>query len=233
MTTITADGIAIDCPDPLALARFYAGLLGVKPRDDYVIPPDGIINLWFQPVEGYRAPTWPSQERGQQLHLDFASDDHEATIKLALSLGATLTRRWEGYHSPILFDPVGHPFCLTDSATPGISLATLNVDCEDPRELAVFYQQLLGGHVEEYGEWTNLTRDGELAFSFQRAVGYQPPTWPTQERGQQMHIDFHSDDRSSEVREVVALGAIETGEVHDGFTVLLDPAGHPFCICDA
>lgn len=231
MHGITANGICIDCPDPLALAKFYAGLLGVEPRDDYVVPSSGVINLWFQPVTGYQAPTWPTQKRGQQLHLDFGSNDVAAAVDLAISLGATLTAPRVGYHAPILLDPVGHPFCLIKADDPGVMLAALNFDCTDHISLATFYQHMLGGEIDHFPEWANLYREGEITLSFQHAERYQPPTWPTQERGQQMHIDFHSARRPNAVVHAQRGGATLI-EDHTSFSVLRDPAGHPFCICD-
>lgn len=233
MTTLTADGIAIDCPDPLALASFYAGLLDVPADGNYVRPPGSDMNIWFQHVANYQPPSWPTQERGQQLHLDFAAHDQEATIQRALALGATLTERRPGFHYPIMLDPVGHPFCLVtpNSAENAVTLAALNFDCDNVPHLVEFYHHLLGGTIEHFPEWSNLHRDGKLLLSFQHAEGYQPPTWPTQERGQQMHIDFHSDNRDESVREAIAVGA-QLQVIHTNFSVLLDPAGHPFCICD-
>lgn len=233
MATLTADAIAIDCPNPSDLAKFYADLLGVEPNEHYVRLPESNINLWFQAVEGYQPPTWPTQERGQQLHLDFASGNHERDITHAVDLGATLTGRLDGYHSPILLDPVGHPFCLVSPvpSNSGISLVTLNFDAEDVPQLIGFYHHLLGGTIEPFTAGANLRRSGEITFSFQHAEGYRPPTWPTQERGQEMHIDFHSDDRSAAVADAVCNGAT-LQDVEQHFTVLLDPAGHPFCICD-
>lgn len=91
-----------------------------------------------------------------------------------------------------------------------------------------FYADLLG--VDADGDCIRLF-DGGLEIWFQKVENYQPSTWPTQERGQQMHFDLHTDDRETEVIRAVAMGATIESE-QTGFTVMKDPAGHPFCICN-
>lgn len=234
MPNLILDSIAIDCPDAHELAAFYAQLLGVAQRNDAIHVRDGNLEIWFQQVEGYQSPTWPTQERGQQVHLDFGVSDVDAAIERAVQLGAILTERREDYHYPILLDPVGHPFCLieaNDDSAKQIEVSALNFDSANASELAAFYQGLIGGTIDEFPEWMNLERENELNLSFQSVADYQPPTWPTQERGQQIHIDFHTDDREAEVNRAIQLGA-SLQVMEQGFTVLLDPAGHPFCICD-
>ena len=68
---------------------------------------------------------------------------------------------------------------------------------------------------------------------FQQATGYQPPVWPPVD-GQQrpmMHFDFQVGDLDSAVADAVALGAtLADDQPQDNVRVLLDPAGHPFCL---
>ena len=63
---------------------------------------------------------------------------------------------------------------------------------------------------------------------------YQRPVWPTEE-GQQrpmMHFDFQVADLDGAVAEAVALGAtLADHQPQQNVRVLLDPAGHPFCLC--
>lgn len=110
-----------------------------------------------------------------------------------------------------------------------LQLDSIAIDCPDPEELARFYGELL--RVDVDGDCIHLL-DGGLEIWFQKVEHYQPPTWPTQERGQQIHFDLHTDDRQSEVVRAVALGASIASEDAVGFTVMLDPAGHPLCICN-
>jgi hypothetical protein len=47
-----------------------------------------------------------------------------------------------------------------------------------------------------------------------------------------MHFDFQVGDLDSAVAEAVALGAsLASAQPQENVRVLLDPAGHPFCLC--
>ncbi|MFJ8432857.1 VOC family protein [Kitasatospora sp. NPDC094019] len=112
--------LVLDCPDPAALARFYAGLLGGEvdrpdPRwsldEDWstLHTPDGRV-LCFQRVAGYRPPRWPDPEHPQQAHLDVDVPDLATADPAVRALGATLLRDAGGWL--VYADPVGHPLCL-------------------------------------------------------------------------------------------------------------------------
>ena len=122
MTTIRFNVTALDCPDPLELADFYAKLTGleVEPLGD-VAPQDvewiellheGKPTIAFQKVPAYVTPTWPEGPVPQQLHIDFAVDDLDTAEGVALSLGATKSTFQPGQTFRVYLDPVGHPFCL-------------------------------------------------------------------------------------------------------------------------
>lgn len=107
------DTVAIDCPDATALAEFYHQLLGYELVQEHASlkNPDG-PDIWFQEVEGYRPPTWPTQERGQQIHFDLVVPDLETGIREAIAIGATdiPDQTTDSFH--VMLDPAGHPFCL-------------------------------------------------------------------------------------------------------------------------
>lgn len=112
---------------------------------------------------------------------------------------------------------------------------TLVLDCPDARSLAGFYGALLDWTVtvDDDGTWAEVRpADGSSCISFQQVDGYRPPEWPAQAVPQQMHLDVVVDDLDTGAGAVVALGALQT-EHQPGttFRVLLDPAGHPFCLC--
>ncbi len=111
MADITLGALAIDCPNPLELATFYSKLLGLEMNgDDAILTPEG-REIWFQEVENYRAPTWPTQERGQQMHFDFTVVDLGTAQAYAIDLGAKLVDDGQdSFH--VFLDPAGHPFCL-------------------------------------------------------------------------------------------------------------------------
>lgn len=245
MATLSVDSIAVDCPDPVALASFYAGLLGVESRGDFVLLPNDQVEIWFQQVENYLPPTWPTQERGQQVHFEMVTNDIPAAVKRALELGATKADpQPDESEWTVMLDPAGHPFCLcipfdNIDAPPHpdtevwVALAAVTFDCPDGEQLWKFYWQL--GELtpqDVNGMAPALVADTGLIVLIQQVDGYLAPTWPTQERGQQIHIDFHTSDRASQVARAEELGA-KLQEVNKSFTVMLDPAGHPFCICDS
>jgi catechol 2,3-dioxygenase-like lactoylglutathione lyase family enzyme len=117
------DTVVLDCPDPLALAEFYAGLLGQEIADDgddswQSLRGDGSgVSLAFQRATGYVAPSWPDGPP-QQLHLDLTVDDFVTSHHRAVELGATpLSPKSppepgddNGFR--VYADPAGHPFCL-------------------------------------------------------------------------------------------------------------------------
>jgi hypothetical protein len=59
------------------------------------------------------------------------------------------------------------------------------------------------------------------------------PVWPEVEGSQQMmmHLDIEVEDLPAAVEHAVELGATEAGfQPQDNVRVMLDPAGHPFCL---
>lgn len=119
MPNARISAIAIDCPNPDALCGFYTDLLGIeRSSPDAFMLGDG-LEVWFQQVEGYQPPTWPTQERGQQIHFDLDADDRPAMIGKAIGLGATVADPNPGGSFTVLLDPAGHPFCLCDPREEG------------------------------------------------------------------------------------------------------------------
>ena len=103
--------LVIDCPDPRALAEFYARLLSqpvTYDSEDFVVvaESDRTSGLAFQRATEYRPPTWPSPETPQQMHLDVMVEDPAAARTHVLRLGAT------HLDGDVYADPAGHPFCL-------------------------------------------------------------------------------------------------------------------------
>jgi len=109
------------------------------------------------------------------------------------------------------------------------------LDTPDPRRLAAFYAELLGWHTaEDSPGWVVLRpAAGGVGLSFQRDPGHARPTWPA-ERGKQrmqLHLDIEVDDLRAEVDRAVGLGAsVADAQPQEHVRVLLDPAGHPFCL---
>lgn len=116
---IFLDSICLDCEweQIPAMVKFYSELLGYRaePLDEDTMPavigPHASIS--FQPVEGYRPPTWPTETRGQQAHLDLIVKDLFAAAAFARSIGARDAAAQFGHTWQVMLDPAGHPFCLT------------------------------------------------------------------------------------------------------------------------
>ena len=107
--------VTIDAPDAVALARFYAGLLGMEVT--YEGPEGGLISgdgtsLMFQQVSDYHAPQWPDPAHPQQAHLDILVDDLDVVQGRAVELGAAVVTG-ESPQFRTLVDPAGHPFDIT------------------------------------------------------------------------------------------------------------------------
>jgi predicted enzyme related to lactoylglutathione lyase len=118
--------VVLDCPDPLALARFYQALVGGEVnRAD---PRWGLGAtfatlhlgtgpvLTFQGVRDHRAPRWPDPGYPQQFHLDVEVADLDVAQRQVAGLGGELLhvdpRGWR-----VFADPAGHPFCLLRGAS--------------------------------------------------------------------------------------------------------------------
>ena len=111
----------------------------------------------------------------------------------------------------------------------GLRFVGISLDCADPAELAHFYLRLLGGRVL----WSRPNSVGVqlsgLLLVPQRVAGYRPPVWPG---ASIVHLDFTADEQLDEpVKRAIELGArLADPQPDERWAVLLDPAGHPFCI---
>jgi catechol 2,3-dioxygenase-like lactoylglutathione lyase family enzyme len=90
----------LDCPDPRALAAFYAQVLGMQvneDEEDWVVigRVPGARELAFQRVTTWVPPRWPDPRFPQQLHLDIRVDDVDAA------------EREQGFR--VFADPAGCP----------------------------------------------------------------------------------------------------------------------------
>jgi catechol 2,3-dioxygenase-like lactoylglutathione lyase family enzyme len=112
MTTLSS-------PDPPALARFYARLLGWQIETEEarwvtLRNPAGGVRLGFHIEDVYTPPVWPSQPGAQIMmaHLEIRVDDMEAACAYAQACGATQAEFQPQADVRVHLDPEGHPFCL-------------------------------------------------------------------------------------------------------------------------
>jgi catechol-2,3-dioxygenase len=119
--------------------------------------------------------------------------------------------------------------------TPRMSLSGIVLDSPDARELAGFYQRLLGWQAQQDEPgWVKLASpEGGPGLSFQTEPEYRRPSWPSDPARQQMmiHLDLKVDDLDEAGRHALAAGAVLADyQPQDDVRVYLDPAGHPFCL---
>ena len=106
------------------------------------------------------------------------------------------------------------------------------LDCPDPAALAAFWAEMIGGEVVLRTEHFVVVKSGSVALATVRVPDYQPPSWPSGDRPKQMHLDLAVDDLDEAQAQAVALGAgiIDDQPSPGLWRVMLDPAGHPFCL---
>ncbi|MBG0826348.1 VOC family protein [Planomonospora sp. ID67723] len=119
------------------------------------------------------------------------------------------------------------------TTAPAIRLLSIDFDCPDPVELSRFYGEALGlPVVYSSDDFVLLGREGSPGLGFIRVADYRRPTWPDPSQGKQAHMELGVDDLEAAQARMLALGAVEPpAQPHpEERRVLLDPAGHPFCI---
>jgi catechol 2,3-dioxygenase-like lactoylglutathione lyase family enzyme len=121
---------------------------------------------------------------------------------------------------------------------PRLRVSATVLGAPDPRALAGFYERLLGWtRVADEPEWVMLKPpSGGSGLSFQYEAHYLAPVWPAEPGRPQMtsHLDIAADDLDAAVRWALDQGATLAGhQPQEEVRVLLDPAGHPFCLFPA
>lgn len=120
-----------------------------------------------------------------------------------------------------------------------MKLASVVIDSSNAERLSEFYKNLLGWDKKVYdhgenGIWITLRKKGESTtrLVFQQIDNYEKPIWPQKDKLQQqmMHLDFYSDNVEKDVEHAIKCGATLASSQSGDWKVLIDPAGHPFCI---
>lgn len=119
-----------------------------------------------------------------------------------------------------------------------MKLASVVIDSNDSEALSDFYQNLLGWEKLRVDEEWIIVFDKNikgLALTFQQIDDYERPVWPSEKEKQQqmLHLDFYVDEENfeHEVEHAFHCGAQKAGsQFSEGWRVMLDPAGHPFCM---
>jgi predicted enzyme related to lactoylglutathione lyase len=123
----------------------------------------------------------------------------------------------------------------TIRAMTGIAtLAMVSLDTANPAGLAEFYHQLLGWEItHSQDEYAMITGENGTNIGWGRIDNYTPPAWPDSDGRKQYHFDLYVDDVAKAEARCLELGASKP-DFQPGaerWTVILDPDGHPFCLC--
>lgn len=132
------------------------------------------------------------------------------------------------------------------SHPPRLRLTSVTIGAPDPRALAAFYARLLGTMVHDEdparpGEppkagWAQLRathEGGSITVNVEYEACWRSPVWPAEPATQvaTQHLDIHVDDLEEATAWALECGArLAAYQPQDRVRVLLDPAGHPFCL---
>jgi catechol 2,3-dioxygenase-like lactoylglutathione lyase family enzyme len=135
------------------------------------------------------------------------------------------------------------------SNRPHLRWSGVCIDCLDAEELAQFYGTIFGWATIARDSSTDRTGgsgwilmsgpDGGPTVSFQAEEWYQRPTWPEVDHlpTKMMHFEVSVASLDEAVSEVTRAGGRVAPHQppdrdHQRLRVMLDPAGHPFCLCE-
>jgi catechol 2,3-dioxygenase-like lactoylglutathione lyase family enzyme len=251
---LTIGDLMIDCANPERCRDFYADLMGCEktssPYGPTLKTENGLTLLFAQPDIPHEPPVWPEEpgKQQKQMHLDIGG----VRLSSAIRLGATKAAKQYGGTHVTMLDPDGHPFCLGKrpkrrirkksefdlyyekqgwGAIPDLSVM---VDCPKTEPIREFYAQLTGW--DQGFHPAVLIPENRMIICFMEAdFDYIPPVWPEEpgKQQKQMHFNFEVDDLPSAVEEAIRLGAAKAANQYGGgqFVTMIDPDGHPFCLC--
>ena len=251
---LTIGDLMMDCANAERVRDFYADLMDWEKTVAYnchALKADNGLTILFAGTDvPYAPPVWPEEPGTQQkqMHLDFTVDDLPSAAEKALRLGAAKPSEQYGDYYVTLLDPDGHPFCLCRRSQEKsefdlyyeqrgwgvIPDVSINIDCPDTKKLREFYAGLTDWD-RDFHEAVLIPENRMIVHFMQADFDYIPPVWPEEpgKQQKQMHFNFQVDDLPSAVEETVRLGATKAAEQYGGdhFVTLLDPEGHPFCLC--
>lgn len=109
------------------------------------------------------------------------------------------------------------------------------VDCNDEQKSQRFYSELLSWEMCELFSRPAVRKSNGIVFLFIEEQDYVCPIWPEEDGKQQkqMHFDFQVEYVLLMVQKAEKLGAIKASNQYgeSDFITMIDPAGHPFCLC--
>lgn len=121
-----------------------------------------------------------------------------------------------------------------------VGALTITAERAHARELASFYERLLGWPIVDAGPkggWLQLRPpEGETGptINIEEDREYERPVWPSKPNVQKatIHLDIGVDDLEQAVAWALEVGAtLAEHQPQEHVRVMLDPHGHPFCLC--
>ncbi|MEU7291962.1 VOC family protein [Streptomyces exfoliatus] len=174
-----------------------------------------------------------------RVHLDLATTSlaHQAELVARLKdLGATLADVGQGGDVPwtVMADPEGNEFCVLEPRPMYQDtgpIATVVVDCTDPRGMARFWGRATDWMVHVVADDHATMRSAEGVGPYLEFVR----TPDTKSVWNRVHLDvrpYPGDDLAAEEARLRALGATDPGidQSAISWTVLADPEGNEFCL---
>ena len=226
--------------DDAALGRFWAAALGWGLSSEG----PGVTNL--EP-EGFVYPdpvavcidlvTSAEPKTGKnRVHIDLATTSaaHQAELVARLTeLGATPADVGQGDVAwTVMADPEGNEFCVLDSLYEDTGpIATVVVDCADPRAMASFWGQATDWIVHKVTEHSAVLRSAKGVGPYLQFL-----RTPDVKTGwNRVHLDvrpYPGDDAAAEAARLERLGAtaIDLGRTDIPWRVFADPEGNEFCL---
>jgi hypothetical protein len=216
MAAVRFKDLCIDAVDPKAEAEFWGRALGLQvkhPRSNWWLTgPTPQHTIWVNKVPE------PKKVKNR-VHLDVRT----SSVAELTDLGATEVgpvRSWT-----VMTDPDGQEFCAFErKRLPEYRLFDLIVDSADPRAIAGWWAELLGGHspISERGYCDIAGIEGLPWRKFTFLLVPEPKTVKNR-----VHWDVYADPD-----ELLAAGAtmLRPRWRKKGWHVMADPEGNEFCV---
>ncbi len=168
-----------------------------------------------------------------RVHVDLATTSaaHQAELVARLKdLGATPADIGQGdVPWTVMADPEGNEFCVLDSLYGETGpIASVVVDCADPRAMARFWGQAMDWTVHKVTEHSAVLRSAQGVGPYLQFL--RTPDVKT--GGNRVHLDvrpYPGDDPAAEAARLRSLGATAV-DLDVPWTVLADPEGNEFCL---
>ena len=226
--------------DDSALGGFWAAALGwaVSSEEPGVtnLEPEGFV--YPDPVAAcIDLVTSAEPKTGKnRVHIDLATTSaaHQAELVARLTeLGATLADVGQGDVAwTVMADPEGNEFCVLDSLYEDTGpIATVVVDCADPRAMASFWGQATDWIVHKVTDHSAVLRSAKGVGPYLQFL-----RTPDVKTGwNRVHLDvrpYPGDDAAAEAARLESLGAtaIDLGRTDIPWRVFADPEGNEFCL---